>query len=159
MRVEAFGGSGGEPFLCQIPPGHELVAFHGGTGGHVHRLGVYARPHAPAPAPEMGAGSEQAAAGPGCDATACATTVFASTTKSADEGAKTGGGAAGAGGHGGGLEEAKARAERLIRHFFVQLASGEGKMGPNEAAALAVKKASEWIAAHGAGGALPEGCA
>mmetsp|Transcript_26672 Transcript_26672/g.41746 ORF Transcript_26672/g.41746 Transcript_26672/m.41746 type:complete len:179 (-) Transcript_26672:1644-2180(-) len=43
-RTVSFGGTGGSPFRCEIPKDKEFIAFVGGLGGHIHQIGVYARP-------------------------------------------------------------------------------------------------------------------
>jgi hypothetical protein len=43
-RVESFGGDGGTQFRFDIPEGQELVAVYGGFGGHLHNIGLHARP-------------------------------------------------------------------------------------------------------------------
>jgi len=37
----SFGGHGGHHFKVHIPHGHQVVAFYGGVGGHLHSIGVY----------------------------------------------------------------------------------------------------------------------
>lgn len=62
-----------------------------------------------------------------------------------------------------GAEAQKVRLQMLITHFFREIMAGApadsaDKIEPNDAAAMAVKKASEWVGTHGAQGPLPEGC-
>ncbi len=39
----SFGGTGGTPQAIYIAPGTQPIGFYGGTGGHLHNLGLYYR--------------------------------------------------------------------------------------------------------------------
>lgn len=48
-RVKHWGGTGGNPHDLFVPSNHAVVGFHGGSGGHLHNIGVLMVPLDAAP--------------------------------------------------------------------------------------------------------------
>jgi hypothetical protein len=161
QRVEAFGGAGGSPFSCPVPLGHELAGLAGGTGGHLHCLSIYTCPGS-SEFSEKGWAKVEAQAGcrgneadaSGAGKHGCGSTIVAQSPVSA--------GASGkerveeVGDRMSDAEEEKLQLQKLIRHFFFEIQKeAPGPGDANAAAAKAVERAKEWLAANGWKAPLP----
>lgn len=125
-RVEAFGGDGGTQFRFDVPEGHEVAAVYGGFGGHLHNVGLHARP--------MMHGQETVAAPAAADVKTAASGEAGKDVTS---------------------EHMQQKLSDAVKHFFFKLREEDSNLDPNAAAAQAVERAREWVQVNGVHAALP----